>query len=87
MRKTSDSNASLLRLIQNMDNKTLRNELKKTCYTHAWLKKNRFKKNLKIAAILILGYVLVSSSTYRFKHPEKTETQLILDIGKSLTWK
>jgi len=38
-------------------------------------------------AIAIALYISVSGIRYRFAHPEKTETQCILEMGDVLTWK
>jgi hypothetical protein len=42
------------------------------------------KKICCIFLFLIICYFTFSTLTYRFKHPEKTETQLILDTLKAL---
>lgn len=39
---------------------------------------------IKVGAVLILGYLLIVTTIYRFKHPEMTETQLLLNFWESI---
>jgi DNA-directed RNA polymerase subunit L len=45
------------------------------------------KKKYAIILLAILAYVGVAFTVYRFKHPELTETQLILKTCDALTWR
>ena len=43
-------------------------------------------KILPASLLIILSYVAVSCLAYRFKHPKQTETELMKNIVKALTW-
>jgi len=42
---------------------------------------------LRVALTALIIYTAASSGCYRFRHPEMTETQLILKAGDWLRWK
>lgn len=35
---------------------------------------------------VVFAYVAIAGAIYRFDHPEKTETQLMLEFHKALLW-
>lgn len=47
---------------------------------------DRTRTIVGIVLMLSVLYVSVAEIRYRLVHPEKTETQLFLDIPKVLTW-
>lgn len=44
----------------------------------------KIKNILRYLALACLGYLLITCLIYRFRHPEMTETQLILNLEKIL---
>jgi hypothetical protein len=45
------------------------------------------KKRLFLIMLIVVSfYVAVAFTVYRFKHPELTETELILHSKEALTW-
>lgn len=40
-----------------------------------------------ILLLLFIGYLAVASVRYRILHPEKTQTQLMIDLLDILMWK
>ena len=45
------------------------------------------EKLLKIVVLILVIYLFAAQITYRFKHPELTDTQRILHLGDALLWK
>lgn len=41
-----------------------------------------------VGVLLLVGVVYygVAMAAYAFAHPEKTQTELVLEIGKAMTW-
>jgi uncharacterized membrane protein YoaT (DUF817 family) len=66
----------------------LRKKRSKSWKEKAQEREKRFKRDLVWAAVFVFFalYIGAATFTYRFKHPEKTETELMIDIGKILTW-
>ena len=46
----------------------------------------RSKYVLVLAVLSCMAYVGVSSVVYRFRHPEMTETETIMNMGAVLRW-
>jgi len=48
------------------------------------------KDNLKLAGwiflFLIMIYIICSINYYRFSNPDLTQTELVLDFWKAITW-
>jgi hypothetical protein len=45
------------------------------------------KRNFKIIIVLVLVYWFVANTVYRLRHPEKTETQLLLSVKDAMLWR
>lgn len=37
-------------------------------------------------ALILVAYFAVTTTRYRFRHPDKTETQLFVEIPDALRW-
>lgn len=48
--------------------------------------RERLQRLAATVGIVALVYLMVSVLAYRFRHPELTETQLLLATGKALRW-
>lgn len=49
--------------------------------------KNLIIGGIKGMGILFLIYMAISVTAYRFRHPDRTETQLFLEIPDALMWR
>jgi membrane-anchored glycerophosphoryl diester phosphodiesterase (GDPDase) len=45
------------------------------------------KRAYRLVVVVILIYLSMAFIVYRFRHPEQTETELILNIFDALTFK
>lgn len=59
------------------------------------MKDSNFMKFFKLKMVFVLYgflfivamYLVAAKTAYRFRHPEKTETQIMIDFVDVITWK
>ena len=49
--------------------------------------RRRFLGLLPWALIVLASYVIAASAVYRFRFPEKTETELFMELPQALLWR
>lgn len=47
---------------------------------------NRLNKLIQAIILIVVTNIAITSTVYRFKHPEKTETEIFLHIPKSFIY-
>lgn len=49
-------------------------------------RRNKFSP-IQWLALAACVYIATASFAYRFEHPEQTETELLINLWKAITWK